>query len=118
MIKVGWKDKSAIGKDATGTTTNLRGLSSKVECKNLRELCKEWFEAGVRGEESQVCISIEVPESGGRVEGNRIHIAESPVFPVSNDFGPCYQLELVHCVFLKFTVNLGNHGFSLSVIKV
>ncbi len=45
---------------------------------------------------------IKVPESGGRVERHRIHVAWSPVWSFHSQwwFGlPCHLLLLVHCVF-------------------
>ncbi len=55
-------------------------------------------------DESKFCISFvnKVPESGGRVERHRIHVAWSPVWSVHSQwwFGlPCHLLVLVHCVF-------------------
>ncbi len=55
-------------------------------------------------DESQFCISFgnKVPESGGRVERHRIHVAWSPVWSFHSQwwFGlPCHLLVLVHCVF-------------------
>ncbi len=47
-------------------------------------------------------LEIKVPESGGRVERHRIHVAWSPVWSFHNQwwFGlPCHLLVLVHCVF-------------------
>ncbi len=47
-------------------------------------------------------LEIKVPESGGRVERHRIHVAWSPVwsFHIQWWFGlPCHLLVLVHCVF-------------------
>ncbi len=47
-------------------------------------------------------LEIKVPESGGRVEGYRIHVAWSPVWSFHSQwwFGlPCHLLVLVHCVF-------------------
>ncbi len=54
--------------------------------------------------ESTFCILLEikVPESGGRVERHRIHVAWSPVWSFHSQwwFGlPCHLLVLVHCVF-------------------
>ncbi len=43
-----------------------------------------------------------VPESGGRVERHRIHVAWSPVWSFHSQwwFGlPCHLLVLVHCIF-------------------
>ncbi len=55
-------------------------------------------------DESKFCISFgnKVPESGGRVERHRIHVAWSPVWSFHSQwwFGlPCNLLVLVHCVF-------------------
>ncbi len=55
-------------------------------------------------DESKICISFgnKVPESGGRVERHRIHVAWSPVWSFHSQwwFGlPCHLLVLVHCVF-------------------
>ncbi len=47
-------------------------------------------------------LEIKVPESGGRVERHRIHVAWSPVWSFHSRwwFGlPCHLLVLVHCVF-------------------
>ncbi len=47
-------------------------------------------------------LEIRVPESGGRVERHRIHVAWSPVWSFHSQwwFGlPCHLLVLVHCVF-------------------
>ncbi len=47
-------------------------------------------------------LEIKVPESGGRVERHRIHVAWSPVWRFHSQwwFGlPCHLLVLVHCVF-------------------
>ncbi len=47
-------------------------------------------------------LEIKVPESGGRVERHRIHVAWSPVWSFHTQwwFGlPCHLLVLVHCVF-------------------
>ncbi len=47
-------------------------------------------------------LEIKVPESGGRVERHRIHVAWSPVWYFHSQwwFGlPCHLLVLVHCVF-------------------
>ncbi len=47
-------------------------------------------------------LEIKVPESGGRVERHRIHVAWSPVWSFLSQwwFGlPCHLLALVHCVF-------------------
>ncbi len=47
-------------------------------------------------------LKIKVPESGGRVERHRIHVAWSPVWSFHSQwwFGlPCHLLVLVHCVF-------------------
>ncbi len=49
-------------------------------------------------------LEIKVPESGGRVERHRIHVAWSPVWSFHSQwwFGlPCHLLVLVHCVFLS-----------------
>ncbi len=46
-------------------------------------------------------LEIKVPESGGRVERHRIHVAWSPVWSFHSQwwFGlPCHLLVLVHCV--------------------
>ncbi len=55
-------------------------------------------------DESKFCISFgnKVPESGGRVERHRIHVAWSPLWSFHSQwwFGlPCHLLVLVHCVF-------------------
>ncbi len=47
-------------------------------------------------------LEIKVPESGGRVERHRIHVAWSPVWSFHSLwwFGlPCHLLVLIHCVF-------------------
>ncbi len=47
-------------------------------------------------------LEIKVPESGGRVERHRIHVAWSPVWSFHSQwwFGlSCHLLVLVHCVF-------------------
>ncbi len=47
-------------------------------------------------------LGIKVPETGGRVERHRIHVAWSPVWSFHSQwwFGlPCHLLVLVHCVF-------------------
>ncbi len=47
-------------------------------------------------------LEIKVPESGGKVERHRIHVAWSPVWSFHSQwwFGlPCHLLVLVHCVF-------------------
>ncbi len=47
-------------------------------------------------------LEIKVPESGGREERNKIHVAWSPVWSFHSQwwFGlPCHLLVLVHCVF-------------------
>ncbi len=47
-------------------------------------------------------LEIKVPESGGRVERHRIHVAWSPEWSFHSQwwFGlPCHLLVLVHCVF-------------------
>ncbi len=47
-------------------------------------------------------LEIKVPESGGRVERHRIHVAWSPVWSFHSQwwFGlPCHLLLLVHCAF-------------------
>ncbi len=47
-------------------------------------------------------LDIKVPESGGRVERHRIHVAWSPVWSFHSQwwFGlPCHLLVLVHCIF-------------------
>ncbi len=55
-------------------------------------------------DESKFCISFgnKVPESGGRVERHRIHVAWSPVWSFHSQWWfwlPCHLLVLVHCVF-------------------
>ncbi len=48
------------------------------------------------------CLEIKVPESGGRVERHRVHVAWGPVLSFHSQwwFGlPCHLLVLVHCVF-------------------
>ncbi len=53
-------------------------------------------------------LEIKVPESGGRVERHRIHVAWSPVWSFNSQwwFGlPCHLLVLVHFVFWSPTVN-------------
>ncbi len=68
-------------------------------------------------------LEIKVPESGGRAERHRIHVAWSPVWSFHSQwwFGlPCHLLVLVHCVFWspqltqpytrKLTGNRGLHA--------
>ncbi len=46
-------------------------------------------------------LEIKVPESGGKVERHRIHVAWSPVWSFHSQWWfemPCYLLVLVHCV--------------------
>ncbi len=53
-------------------------------------------------------LEIKVPESRGRVESHRIHVAWSPVWSFHSHwwFGvPWHLLVLVHCVFWSSTVN-------------
>ncbi len=55
-------------------------------------------------DESKFFISFgnKVPESGGRVERHRIHVAWSPVWSFHSQWWfelPCHLLVLVHCVF-------------------
>ncbi len=48
-------------------------------------------------------LEIKVPESGGRVERHRIHVAWSPVWTFHSQwwFGlPCHLLVLVHCILV------------------
>ncbi len=47
-------------------------------------------------------LEIKVPESGGRMERHRIHVASSPVWSFHSQWWfevPCHLLVLVHCVF-------------------
>ncbi len=47
-------------------------------------------------------LEIKIPESGGRVERHRIHVAWSPVWSFHSQWWfwlPCHLLVLVHCVF-------------------
>ncbi len=47
-------------------------------------------------------LKIKVPESGGRLERHRIHVAWSPVWSFHSLWWfrlPCHLLVLVHCVF-------------------
>ncbi len=47
-------------------------------------------------------LEIKVPESGGREERHRIHVAWSPVWSFHSQWWfrlPCHLLVLVHCVF-------------------
>ncbi len=47
-------------------------------------------------------LEIKVPESGGRLERHRIHVAWSPVWSFHSQWWfvlPCHLLVLVHCVF-------------------
>ncbi len=97
--------------------------------KHLGELHKEWTEAGVSASRVTTLrrlrkitglllsgpkssfqmkvhfafhLEIKVPESGGRVERHRIHVAWSPVWSFHSQWWfelPCYLLVLVHCVF-------------------
>ncbi len=49
-------------------------------------------------------LEIKVPESGGRVERHRIHVAWSPVWSFHSQwwFGlPCHLLVLVHCAIYQ-----------------
>ncbi len=47
-------------------------------------------------------LEIKVPESGGRVERHRIHVAWSPVWSFHSQWWlglPCHLLVLVHCFY-------------------
>ncbi len=82
----------------------LENTVKQSRFKHLRELHKEWTEDGVSA--SRFHLEIKVPESGGRVERHRIHVAWSPgCFHSQWWFGlSCHLLVLVQC-FLKSTVN-------------
>ncbi len=76
-------------------------LTWTVEKKNWT--VAQWSKV-LFSDESKFCISFgnKVPESGGRVERHRIHVAWSPVWSFHSQwwFGlPCHLLVLVHCVF-------------------
>ncbi len=76
-------------------------LTWAVEKKNWT--VAQWSKV-LFSDESKFCISFgnKVPESGGRVERHRIHVAWSPVWSFHSQwwFGlPCHLLVLVHCVF-------------------
>ncbi len=76
-------------------------LTWAVEKKNWT--VAQWSKV-LFSDESTFCISFgnKVPESGGRVESHRIHVAWSPVWSFHSQwwFGLlCHLLVLVHCVF-------------------
>ncbi len=76
-------------------------LTWAVEKKNWT--VAQWSKV-LFSDESKFCILFgnKVPESGGRVERHRIHVAWSPVWSFHSQwwFGlPCHLLVLVHCVF-------------------
>ncbi len=76
-------------------------LTWAVEKKNWT--VAQWSKV-LFSDESKFCISFgnKVPESGGKLERHRIHVAWSPVWSFHSQwwFGlPCHLLVLVHCVF-------------------
>ncbi len=98
-----WSD--VFRKRATKPLLNQRQhqkrLTWTVEKKNWT--VAQWSKV-LFSDESKFFISFgnKVPESGGRVERHRIHVAWSPVWSFHSQwwFGlPCHLLVLVHCVF-------------------
>ncbi len=82
-------------------------LTWAVEKKNWT--VAQWSKV-LFSDESKFCISFgnKVPESGGRVERHRIHVAWSPVWSFHSQwwFGlPCHLLVWSPLCFLKSTVN-------------
>ncbi len=74
-------------------------LTWAVEKKNWT--VAQWSKV-LFSDESKFHLEIKVPESGGRVERHRIHVAWSPVWSFHSQwwFGlSCHLLVLVHCVF-------------------
>ncbi len=88
------KGYQATSKPETTSEASYLGCGEKIT---------QWSKV-LFSDESKFCISFgnKVPESGGRVERHRIHVAWSPVWSFHSQwwFGlPCHLLVLVHCVF-------------------
>ncbi len=107
---VDWSWSQCI-KSHHAQTSSGKGLPSHFWTKdNIRSILPglwrkitQWSKV-LFSDESKFCISFgnKVPESGGRVERHRIHVAWSPVWSFHSQwwFGlPCHLLVLVHCVF-------------------
>ncbi len=107
--------RSGLKLESVHQVTTLRRLQEKgyqatSEPENVRRILPglwrkrtQWSKV-LFSDESKFCISFgnKVPESGGRVERHRIHVAWSPVWSFHSQwwFGlPCHLLVLVHCVF-------------------
>ncbi len=124
------KEWTAAGVSASRTTTHRRmqdmGFSCRIPCvkpllnnrQRQKRLAwakdkKDWTAAEwskvMFSDESKFAFPLEirVPESGGREERHRIHVAWGPVWSFHSQwwFGvPCHLLVSVHC-FLRSKVN-------------
>ncbi len=111
---VNWSWSQCIKSHHTQTSSG-KGLPSHFWNRNIIKselpwLRRKWTRLLLSGPESSFQmkvnfafhLEIKVPESGGREERHRIHVAWSPVWSFHSQcwFGlPCHLLVLVHCVF-------------------
>ncbi len=107
---VDWSWSQCI-KSHHAQTSSWKGIPSHFWTRdNIRSVLPGLWRKRTRwskvlfSDESKFCISFgnKVPESGGRVERHRTHVAWSPVWSFHSQwwFGlPCHLLVLVHCVF-------------------